>query len=45
MLDIVDDNSVFQALRWSRQRLYSREKYEVQLVEVREGMDDGVWFV
>lgn len=45
VLDIVDDNSVFQALRWSRQRLYSREKYEVQLVEVREGMDDGVWFV
>lgn len=44
VLDVVDENNVFQTLRWSRQRLYSKEKYEVQVVEVKDGMDDSVWF-
>lgn len=44
VLDIVDDNSCFQSLRWTRQRMYSREKYEVQVVNVSENQDGNVWF-
>ena len=44
VLDIVDNNRCFQTLRWSRQRTYSKEKYEVQVVEVSKDMDDTVWF-
>ena len=34
VLDVVDDFSVFSQLRWKRQTLYSREKYEFQTVNV-----------
>ena len=44
VLDVVDENAFFQTLRWSRQRLYASEKYDVQVVQVRSGMDDGVWY-
>jgi superfamily II DNA or RNA helicase len=44
VLDIVDDNRCFQSLRWTRQRTYAKEKYQVQIVEVTPETDDSVWF-
>lgn len=44
VLDVVDDLSVFVPLRWKRQRQYSKEGYEVQVVSV-EGARDEDWFV
>lgn len=44
VLDIVDDNASYNALRWARQRLYAKEKYDVQVVEVKQDMDNSVWF-
>lgn len=42
VLDVADDFSVFVHLRWQRQRLYSKERYEVQVVPVRDDADG--WF-
>lgn len=42
VLDVVDDVSVFVDLRWRRQRMYSKERYEVQVRRVDE--DDSQWF-
>ena len=43
VVDIVDDVSFFQQLRWSRQRLYSKERYEVQVLNADSA--PSAWFV
>jgi superfamily II DNA or RNA helicase len=43
VLDVVDDASVYQALRWTRHRYYTKEKYEVQTLQVAEAVDDAWW--
>ena len=43
VLDVADDASVFVHLRWKRQRLYSKERYEVQVVRVGEE-GQPAWF-
>jgi len=43
VLDVADDVSVFAHLRWTRQRLYSKEKYEVQVLPY--DAQYGMWFV
>lgn len=42
VLDVADDVSVFVQLRWKRQRLYSKERYRVQVVEHDAPADE--WF-
>jgi superfamily II DNA or RNA helicase len=32
VLDIVDDVSVFPSMRWTRQRMYTKEGYQVQVL-------------
>ena len=32
VLDVVDDVSIFPAMRWTRQRMYTKEGYEVQVL-------------
>jgi superfamily II DNA or RNA helicase len=43
VLDIVDDASVFTNQRWRRQKMYSKEAYDVQIVPVASARED-VWF-
>ena len=43
VLDICDDVSLFIPLRWGRQRMYGREKYDVQVLEHDCGSD--MWHV
>ena len=43
VLDVVDDATVFANQRWRRQKLYSKEAYEVQVVPVATATPD-VWF-
>lgn len=43
VLDIADDLSVFCALRWKRQKMYKKEKYEVQVLPC--DADSAHWFV
>lgn len=42
VLDVVDDVGVFEQLRWVRQRLYTKEQYEVQVLKA-EATDD--WYI
>ena len=44
VLDIADDVSLFGSLRFQRQKLYSKEKYEVQVVHLNSQPDEDVWF-
>jgi len=45
VLDVVDhDTSVFTQLRWKRQQLYAKEKYEIQVVQV-DAASELDWFV
>ena len=32
VVDVVDDVSIFVPMRWTRQRLYGKERYEVQVL-------------
>ena len=41
VVDVVDDATVFVQLRWKRQKLYSKERYEVQVLQADETQD---WF-
>jgi superfamily II DNA or RNA helicase len=42
VLDIVDEVSIFAQLRWTRQRLYTKEKYQVQVLP--HDAPDTEWF-
>lgn len=46
VFDLVDTYSVFANMRWKRQALYRKEKYEIQTVGLEAAMDDGYdgWF-
>ncbi len=44
VLDVADDFSIYTQLRWKRQKLYGREKYEVQLLDATAA-SEGDWFV
>lgn len=44
VLDVADDTSVFVPLRWARQRLYSKEKYEVQVLDSEVAKEEE-WYV
>ena len=39
VLDIVDDVSIFPSMRWSRQRMYTREGYTVQVLPAHADAD------
>lgn len=41
VVDVVDDATVFVQLRWKRQKLYSKERYEVQVLQADETQ---AWF-
>jgi superfamily II DNA or RNA helicase len=43
VVDVADDVSVFVPLRWARQRLYSKEKYEVQVLEA-DAASEAQWY-
>ena len=43
VVDIADDASVFVHLRWKRQKLYSKERYQVQVLKADNDVVD--WFV
>ena len=45
VLDVADDVSVFAQLRWKRQKLYAKEKYEVQVVSCDAEESGQNWFV
>jgi len=36
VLDVIDDFSIFAALRWHRQKLYAKERYEMQVLPSSE---------
>jgi hypothetical protein len=42
VLDVVDDVSIFVALRWSRQKMYNKNKYELQVLPATAGQEE--WF-
>lgn len=44
VLDVVDDVSVFRDQRWTRHRLYAKEKYTVQVLDAEKAAEDD-WFV
>jgi superfamily II DNA or RNA helicase len=46
VLDVADDVSVFVPLRWKRQKLYGKEKYNVQVLRARMGgcVEKEEWF-
>jgi superfamily II DNA or RNA helicase len=44
VLDVADDDtSIFTQLRWKRQRLYAKEKYEIQVVQA-DAASEHDWF-
>ena len=43
VLDVADDANVFTALRWTRQRYYSKERYAVQTLAAA-GASEGEWW-
>jgi len=44
VLDVADDeSSIFMQLRWKRQRLYAKEKYEIQVIQA-ETATERDWF-
>lgn len=42
VVDVCDDVSIFVPMRWTRQRLYDKERYEVQVLP--HGAPAGAWF-
>lgn len=44
VLDVCDDAPVFVQLRWRRQKLYSKERYEVQVRPAEDGPEVEEWF-
>lgn len=42
VIDIVDDTSIFIALRWKRQKFYAKERYKMQVLD--SDVNDGDWF-
>lgn len=43
VLDIVDDVSIFGSLRWTRQNMYNKNKYTIQVLPHTASSE--VWFV
>lgn len=44
VLDVADDVSIFPAMRWTRQRMYTKEGYAVQVLDALGAAPDA-WFV
>ncbi len=42
VVDVVDDAEPFANQRWSRQRLYAKERYQVQVLPAET--NDDAWF-
>ena len=42
VIDVVDDVSIFTSLRWSRQKMYNKNKYELQVLPATAG--EAEWF-
>ena len=42
VLDVVDDAPIFRNMRWARQRIYSAERYEVQVLP--HDSAESAWF-